>query len=68
MLNESKVQIINNENISSELGNSLNELQEQRDQVKNLILETYQSYKAILEKCKDDTLSELDKIHAWNLK
>ena len=40
------------EEASSSLENSLSELQMQRDNAKGLIMETYQSYKAILENRK----------------
>lgn len=47
----------------SELSNTLGELQEQRDGVRSLIEETYQSYKAMLENCKELALVELEERH-----
>lgn len=44
--------------------NTLNELQMQRDQAKDLILETYQSYKALLEKFRDNALQQLIELHS----
>ena len=64
MVIESKARIGDCDHISSQLENSLSELQAQRDQAKDLILETFQSYKAILEKCRDEALENLEKIHS----
>ena len=49
--------------VAASLENALSELQHQHDAAKDLILETYHSYKAILEKCKDDRLQELKNLH-----
>ncbi|OXU28089.1 hypothetical protein TSAR_013888 [Trichomalopsis sarcophagae] len=64
LVNESKARIGDCDQISSQLGNALSELQAQRDQAKDLILETFQSYKAILEKCRDNALNDLEKVHS----
>ncbi|KAK7097268.1 hypothetical protein V1264_004274 [Littorina saxatilis] len=48
---------------SQALESALSELQEQTDNAKGLITETFQSYKSILEKLKDDLLSELEDKH-----
>ncbi|XP_058791756.1 B-box type zinc finger protein ncl-1-like [Phymastichus coffea] len=64
LVNESKVRIGDCDQISSQLGNALSELQAQRDQAKDLILETFQSYKAILEKFRDNALDSLEKVHS----
>lgn len=48
---------------SSSLENNLEELAHQRSAAKDLINETYQSYKAVLEKCKDESLEELNKLY-----
>lgn len=45
------------------LTNNLGDLQEQRDNVRSLIEETYQSYRAMLESCKDTALEELEERH-----
>lgn len=50
-------------NASTELDLSLNELAHQRSAAKDLINESYQSYKAVLEKCRDDALKELNELH-----
>ncbi|XP_044727695.1 B-box type zinc finger protein ncl-1 isoform X2 [Chrysoperla carnea] len=50
-------------NASAELDISLNELAHQRSAAKDLINESYQSYKAVLEKCRDDALNELNELH-----
>ena len=64
LVNESKARIGDCDQISSQLGNALSELQAQRDQAKDLILETFQSYKAILEKCRDKALQDLEEVHS----
>lgn len=64
LVNESKARIGDCDHISSQLGNALSELQIQRDSAKDLILETFQSYKAILEKCRDKALEDLEKVHS----
>ncbi|CAB0028533.1 unnamed protein product [Trichogramma brassicae] len=64
LVNESKSRIGDCDQISSQLGNALSELQAQRDQAKDLIVESFQSYKAILEKCRDKALNDLEKIHS----
>ncbi|XP_064636652.1 brain tumor protein-like [Lineus longissimus] len=52
------------EDASNNLTNSLSELQLQRDNAKGLIQETFQSYKAILEKVQEETLKDLEDIHS----
>lgn len=49
---------------SQALESALSELQEQTDNAKGLIEETFQSYKALLEKRKDDMLKELEEKHS----
>lgn len=48
---------------STDLDGSLGELANQRSTAKDLINETYQSYKAVLEKCRDEALSELNELY-----
>ena len=43
------------------LDSQLTELQEETDNTRSLIQETYQSYKAILEQCRNYSMAELDK-------
>lgn len=52
LISESKSKISSCEDITSGLMNSLSELACQRDNAKDLINETFQSYKAMLEKKK----------------
>ena len=61
---ESKLCIAECDKTSGQLDNALSELQSQHDQAKDLILETFQSYKAVLEKCRDTALGELEKLHS----
>lgn len=49
--------------LSTGLNNGLEELAHQRSTARDLINESYQSYKAILEKCKDDALKELNELY-----
>lgn len=44
---------------------SLSELQDKTDNARGLIVETFQSYKALLEKRKDELLKELDDKHSF---
>ncbi|XP_030759942.1 LOW QUALITY PROTEIN: brain tumor protein-like [Sitophilus oryzae] len=48
---------------SSGLDGNMEELAHQRSSAKDLINETYQSYKAVLEKCKDEALEELNRLY-----
>jgi len=64
LMTESKAKIAECDHVSVQLENALSELQVQHDQAKDLITETFQSYKAILEKCKDNALNELEKLHS----
>ena len=52
LISEGKGKVQFCEEAASGLGDSLAELQMQRDNMKGLIVETFQSYKAILEKRK----------------
>lgn len=45
------------------LTSSLSELQEDRDNARDLIEETYQSYRAVLEQCKESALARLEELH-----
>lgn len=64
LMNESKARIEDCDHVSTQLENALSELQAQHDQAKDLIIETFQSYKAVLEKCRDSALDELEKLHS----
>ncbi|KAG7199886.1 hypothetical protein KM043_014332 [Ampulex compressa] len=64
LMSESKARITDCDHVSTELENALSELQAQHDQAKDLIVETFQSYKAVLEKCRDNALDELEKLHS----
>lgn len=64
LMNESKARITDCDQVSSQLENALSELQAQHDQAKDLITETFQSYKAVLEKCRDSALDDLEKLHS----
>ncbi|XP_021926795.1 B-box type zinc finger protein ncl-1-like isoform X2 [Zootermopsis nevadensis] len=64
LMTESKSKVEFCEDASSHLANALSELQVQHDCAKDLIQETFQSYKAVLEKCRDKTLEDLQKLHS----
>ena len=57
LVTESKSKVASCEEASVTLQNALGELQSQRDNAKDLINETFQSYKAVLEKRKVSTPS-----------
>lgn len=63
LMTENKTKISECDQITTQLDNALSELQVQHDQAKDLITETFQSYKAVLEKCKANALEELGKLH-----
>ncbi|GAB1861493.1 Brain tumor protein [Camponotus japonicus] len=64
LMADSKAKIVECDQVSAQLENALSELQVQHDQAKDLITETFQSYKAILENCRDNALTELEKLHS----
>lgn len=64
LLNETKAKMSDCGQTTNQLGNALSELQAQRDQAKDLIMESFQSYKAVLEKLRDLSLSELELLHS----
>ncbi|KAJ8297904.1 hypothetical protein KUTeg_024435 [Tegillarca granosa] len=64
LVTECKSKVSLCEESSNSLQNALTELQMQRDNAKGLINETFQSYKAILEKKRDDLLQELESLHS----
>lgn len=63
LLTEGKAKVEILMQASTELDGSLGELANQRSTAKDLINETYQSYKAVLEKCRDEALSELNELY-----
>ncbi|KAK2170524.1 hypothetical protein LSH36_2g03012 [Paralvinella palmiformis] len=64
LVNESKTKMNLCNEATSSLDGSLRDLQMQRDNARGLIQETFQSYKAVLEKRQNDLLEELEKIHS----
>ncbi|GAB1604476.1 brain tumor protein-like [Argonauta hians] len=64
LVTESKNKVKQFEETSNGLENALSEMQMQRDNVKGLVQETFQSYKATLEKRRDEILKDLEEIHA----
>ncbi|CAH1981195.1 unnamed protein product [Acanthoscelides obtectus] len=48
---------------STGLNNNMEELAHQRSAARDLINESYQSYKAVLERCKEDALEELNRLY-----
>lgn len=63
LVTESKSKVEFCESASSHLDSALRELQIQHDNAKDLIQETFHSYKAVLEKCRDKALEDLKQIH-----
>jgi hypothetical protein len=66
MVAETKEKIASCDAASSDLETMLSDLQQQRDNAHDLIKETYQTYKAMLEKRLEELLKELDDIHSTN--
>lgn len=64
LITESKSKMASCEEASTALMSSLGELQSQADNAKDLINETFQSYKAILEKRRDELLAELESLQS----
>nr|CAH7739647.1 unnamed protein product [Callosobruchus chinensis] len=48
---------------SSNLDNNMEELAHQRSAARDLINESYQSYKAVLERCREEALEELNRLY-----
>ncbi|VEN38146.1 unnamed protein product [Callosobruchus maculatus] len=48
---------------SANLNNNMEELAHQRSAARDLINESYQSYKAVLERCREDALEELNRLY-----
>ncbi|ERL84468.1 hypothetical protein D910_01899 [Dendroctonus ponderosae] len=63
LVDESKKKVEKLMKCSGSVDNGLEELSHQRSTAKDLINETYQSYKAVLEKCKDESLEELNTLY-----
>ncbi|XP_057651970.1 B-box type zinc finger protein ncl-1 isoform X1 [Diorhabda carinulata] len=63
LLSKSKIKIEQLAKASSNLDSNLEELAHQRSSARDLINESYQSYKAVLEKCRDEILEELNKLY-----
>ncbi|KAJ8975215.1 hypothetical protein NQ317_014518 [Molorchus minor] len=63
LLEKSKEKIEQLMKASTGLNNNMEELAHQRSATRDLINESYQSYKAVLEKCKDEALEELNKLY-----
>lgn len=49
---------------AANLSSSLTELQTQHDSARDLIDQTFENYKKILEKCRDQALTDLEKLHS----
>ncbi|KAJ8919370.1 hypothetical protein NQ315_016463 [Exocentrus adspersus] len=63
LLTKSKEKIEQLMKTSSNLNSNMEELAHQRSTARDLINESYQSYKAVLEKCRDNALEELNKLY-----
>ncbi|XP_028895809.2 brain tumor protein isoform X2 [Zeugodacus cucurbitae] len=64
LMKEAKSKVQYCDAAASNLSSALTELQTQHDSARARIEETYQSYKKILEKCRDQSLTELGKLHS----
>lgn len=63
LIAESRAKGAHCEELNAQLHIALTELQMQHDTAEDLIKETFQSYKAVLEKHRDDKLEELKQLH-----
>ncbi|KAG5898303.1 hypothetical protein JTB14_022992 [Gonioctena quinquepunctata] len=63
LLLKSKEKIDQLEKASTAFNNNMEELAHQRSNARDLINESYQSYKAVLEKCRDEALEELNEMY-----
>ncbi|XP_052902788.1 E3 ubiquitin-protein ligase TRIM33 [Anopheles moucheti] len=59
---KSKIECCNQ--ATAKLESSLHELQSQYETARGLITESFQSFKAVLEKCREDALKNLEKLHS----
>ncbi|XP_055711412.1 brain tumor protein [Phlebotomus papatasi] len=64
LMKEAKGKVDYCDQAACHLGSALNELQTQHDVARDLIEESYQSFKAVLEKCRDNALKELKVLHS----
>ncbi|XP_049310128.1 brain tumor protein isoform X3 [Bactrocera dorsalis] len=64
LMKEAKSKVQYCDAAASNLSSALTELQTQHDSARARIEETYQNYKKILEKCRDQSLNELGKLHS----
>jgi len=64
LIAETKDKVQQCEQASLNMDAVLTDLQQQRDSARDLIAETYQNYKAVIEKRREELLSELEKIHS----
>ncbi|XP_013404938.1 B-box type zinc finger protein ncl-1 [Lingula anatina] len=63
LMSECKGKVSFCEEASASLENHLSDLQNARDNARDLVKETFQSYKAILEKRQESLLEEVEKLH-----
>ncbi|XP_058979022.1 brain tumor protein-like isoform X3 [Musca domestica] len=64
LIKEAKSKVQYCDDADANLCSALNELQSQHDSARDLIQETYENYKKIIEKCRDQALVELKKLHS----
>ncbi|CAG9819798.1 unnamed protein product [Phaedon cochleariae] len=63
LLEKSREKIDQLMKVTVRLDNNMEELAHQRSTARDLINESYQSYKAVLEKCRDEALEDLNKLY-----
>ncbi|XP_075156694.1 E3 ubiquitin-protein ligase meiotic P26 isoform X3 [Haematobia irritans] len=64
LMKEAKSKVQYCDEADANLSSALTELQAQHDSARDLIQETYENYKKIIEKCRDQALVELKKLHS----
>lgn len=63
-LRTAKSKVVYCDTAAGNLSNSLTELQSQHDNARELIEENYVGFKAILEKCREKALKDLERLHS----
>lgn len=64
LMKEAKIKTDYCDQATGNLSNCLQELENQHDAARGLIDESFQSFKAVLEKCHEKSMKDLEKIHS----
>ncbi|XP_055371094.1 brain tumor protein isoform X2 [Condylostylus longicornis] len=64
LLKEARAKVKYCDSAASELTSALNELQTQHDTARELIEEVYRNFKIVVERCRENSLTDLEKLHS----